>query len=302
MRAPFTISGPASAARILAIISGLCFSGSAAHAQLNYTCTPPKNSNEAKLLAFFATPIAFSPGGIVEGLAPWNVRVGFEASYVPSPSKEMQQPEACYTVKKTENTNLSPVFPRPRVTIGLPGGLLLEGSYLPPIKVADAKPNLGSVALSWPHRLSGDAEHGTLSMLLRAHGTFGKVEGSITCPEDALQTDDPSAACYGTSKSNDTYKPNMFGGEVGLAKQSAGDRWGAYASTGVTWLRPRFQVGFQYLDAAYDDTKISVDLTRFAVGAGAWYRVGGATAVTGELYSVPADATTFRLGAAYTFR
>jgi len=182
MRAPFTISGPKNAARILAMVSGLFFSGSVARAQLNYTCTPPKNSNEAKLLAFFATPIAFSPGGIVEGLAPWNVRVGFEASYVPSPSKEMQQPEACYTVKKTENTNLSPVFPRPRVTIGLPGGLLLEGSYLPPIKVADAKPNLGSVALSWPHRLSGDAEHGSLSMLLRAHGTFGKVEGSITCP------------------------------------------------------------------------------------------------------------------------
>jgi hypothetical protein len=94
----------------------------------------------------------------------------------------------------------------------------------------------------------------------------------------------------------------MFGGEVGIARQSAGDRWGAYASTGVTWLRPRFQVGFQYLDAAYDDTKISVDLTRFAAGVGAWYRVGAAAAVTGELYSVPVDATTFRLGGAYTFR
>ena len=139
-------------------------------------------------------------------------------------------------------------------------------------------------------------------MLLRAHATLGKVEGAITCPEKDLQTDDPSAACYGTAESSDTYKPNMFGGEVGLAKQSAGDRWGAYASTGVTWLRPRFEVGFQYLDGVYDDTKISVDLTRFAVGAGAWYRLGAGTAVTGELYSVPADATTFRIGAAYTFR
>ena len=302
MRARYKISGPKTAARILAVLSGLFFSGSVARAQLNYTCTPPKESNEAKLLAFFATPIAFSPGGIVQGLTPWQVRVGFEASYVPSPSKEMQQPEACYTVKKTENTNLSPVFPRPRVTIGLPGGLLLEGSYLPPIKVADATPNLGSFALSWPHRLSGDDEHGSLSMLLRAHATMGKVEGAITCPEKDLQTDDPSAACYGTSESSDTYKPNMFGGEVGLAKQSAGDRWGAYASTGVTWLRPRFEVGFQYLDGVYDDTKISVDLTRFALGAGAWYRLGAGTAVTGELYSVPADATTFRIGAAYTFR
>lgn len=293
---------PSWIARTIAIAAALLLSRSAALAQLNYTCEPPKNSNEAKLLAFFATPIAFSPGGIVESVAPWKVRLGLEASYVPSPSKQMQQPEACYTVKKTENTNLSPVFPRPRITIGLPGGLLLEGSYLPPIKVADAKPNLGSFALSYPKRLSGDQEHGTLSLLLRAHATLGKVEGSITCPKEDLQTTDPSAACYGTTESSDTYKPNMFGGEVGVSKQSAGDRWGAYASTGVTWLRPRFQVGFQYLDAAYDDTKITVDLTRFAAALGGWYRVGASAAVTGELYSVPADATTFRLGAAYTFR
>jgi hypothetical protein len=61
-------------------------------------------------------------------------------------------------------------------------------------------------------------------------------------------------------------------------------------------------VGFQYKDAAFDDTKIRVDMTRFAAGAGAWYRLGVSTAVTGELYSVPSDATTFRLGGAYTFR
>ena len=95
MRARYKVSGRKSAARILAVLSGIFFSGSVVHAQLNYTCTPAKESNEAKLLAFFATPIAFSPGGIVQGLAPWQVRVGFEASYVPSPSKEMQQPEAC---------------------------------------------------------------------------------------------------------------------------------------------------------------------------------------------------------------
>jgi hypothetical protein len=302
MRPPHTVRDPSRVARILCIAAALLLDRSGARAQLNYTCEAPKNSNEAKLLAFFATPIAFSPGGIVESVASWRVRVGVEASYVPSPSREMQQPEACYTVKKTENTNLSPVFPRPRVTIGLPGGLMLEGSYLPPIKVADATPNLGSFALSYPRRLSGDEEHGMLSLLLRAHATLGKVEGAITCPKEDLQTTDPSAACYGTSESSDTYKPNMFGGEVGIAKQSAGDRWGAYASTGVTWLRPRFQVGFQYQDAAFDDTKITVDLTRFAAGVGAWYRVGAAAAVTGELYSVPADSTTFRLGGAYPFR
>ena len=281
--------------------ASLLLGASSASAQTGVTCHPPTESNEAKLLAFFATPISFSPGGMVQPLAPWRFRIGIEASYVPSPSKEIQQPEACYGVKKTENTNLSPVFPRPRVAIGLPGGVLLEGSYLPPIKVADAEPNLGSVALSRPVQLSGSAEQGSLSLLLRAHGTFGHVRGSITCPEKNLQQSDPNAACYGTEPSSDTYEPNMFGAEAGIAKEAAGGRWGAYASPGVTWLRPRFQVGFQYTNAAFDDTKISVDMTRFAIGAGGWYRVSAGAAVTAELYSVPTDATTFRLGGAYTF-
>ena len=288
---------------IPALFFGTTFvTAGAASAQTNPTCHPPRESNEAKLLAFFATPIAFSPGGTVSTLKPGNVRLGVEATYVPSPSKQMQQPEACYGIKKTENTNLSPVFPRPRVSVGLPGGLLLEGSYLPPVTVADAEPNLGSVALSLPRRLSGDAEHGGLSLLLRAHATLGRVRGSITCPKKSLQTQDPNAACYGTDQSSDTYKPNMFGGEAGLAKLGPDSRWGAYASTGVTWLRPRFQVGFQYLGAAFDDTKIVVDMTRFAVGVGGWYRVAAKAAVLGELYSVPTDATTFRLGGAYTLR
>ena len=58
----------------------------------------------------------------------------------------------------------------------------------------------------------------------------------------------------------------------------------------------------QYLEGAFDDTKIEVNMTRLAVGAGGWYRLGGAAALTGELYSVPSDATTVRLGGAYTFR
>lgn len=276
--------------------------GRAAHAQTNATCRPPKGSNEAKLLAFFATPVAFSPGGMATGLSPWRVRLAFDAAYVPSPSREMQQPEACYGVKKTENTDLSPVFPRPRVAVGLPGGLVLEASYLPPITVADAEPNLGSVALSRPWTLTARGDGARLALIARAHGTLGRVRGSITCPEKSLQQQDAGEACYGDTPSKDTYKPNMFGGELSLVREGAGERWGAYGTGGATMLRPRFQVGFQYLGGAFDDTKILVNMTRLAVGAGGWYRVGTATAVTGEIYSVPTDATTFRMGGAYTFR
>jgi hypothetical protein len=288
------------AIRSFTVSSIVALAGRSASAQ--GVCKPPKSSNEAKLLAFFATPIAFSPGGELDGLRAGQLRVALDAAYVPSPSKSVQRPEACYGIKKTENTDLSPVFPRPRVALGLPGGLVVEASYLPPVTVADAEPNLGSVALSRPFRIRGTDEQGSLDLLVRGHATFGRVRGSITCPEKNLQQQDPNAACYGEAQSHDTYKPNMVGGELALVKEAAGQRWGAYALSGVTMLRPRFQVGFQYLSGPFDDTKIVVDLTRVALGTGAWYRVGTSVALTGEIYSVPTDATTFRLGGSYTVR
>jgi hypothetical protein len=287
-------------ARLTGLVTALLSVGLPAFGQ--GTCRPSEDSNEAKLLAFFATPIAFSPGGLVRGLPTWSLRVGFEASYVPSPSREIQQPEACYSIKKTENTNLSPVFPRPRLALGLPLGFVLEGSYLPPVKVSDAEPNLGSLALSLPLRLAGSDRDGGLSILLRGHATYGRVRGSITCPKKKLQQTDDTAACYGEIASADTYKPNMFGAEGAVVLNGAGAKWGGYAAPGVTWLRPRFQVGFQYLSGAFDNTKIEVDMTRFAAGLGGWYRINPGTAIMGELYSVPSDATTFRLGATLGMR
>jgi hypothetical protein len=89
----------------------------------------------------------------------------------------------------------------------------------------------------------------------------------------------------------------MYGAEGANVLNGAGAKWGAYAAPGVTWLRPRFRVGFLYGDGSFDNTKITVDMTRFAAGLGGWYRLNPGTAITGEIYSVPADATTFRIGA-----
>lgn len=273
-----------------------CTAASAARAQ---TCRPPKESNEARLLAFFATPIAFSPAGMVTPLAPWSISVAFDASYVPSPSSEIQQTDACYNIKKTENTDLSPVFPRPRVAVGLPGSLVLEASYLPPVTVADATPNLASVALSRPLGLNRREGGGGVGLLVRAHATFGRVRGPITCPAENLQQRTQAEACFGSRPSEDTYRPNMFGGEVALTTEGKGGRWGAYGGVGATWLRPRFQVGFEYQDGSFDDTRIEVDMTRLALLAGTRYHVARTAALTAELYSVPEDATTVRVGAAY---
>ncbi|MGH8472744.1 MAG: hypothetical protein ACREVJ_09900 [Gammaproteobacteria bacterium] len=260
-------------------------------------CRPDDDQREAKLLAFYTGPLTFSPSGNINSLGLGQIRLGFEATYVPEPNAEISRPERCYASNKSEDTRLSPVFPRPRVALGLGGGWVVEGSYLPPVTVFDATPNLASVALS---RLTSI---GPAGLLLRAHATFGKVEGAITCSEDALQLNNVNDPCYGSEKSEDTYKPNMFGGEAAITFV-VGSRTNAYAGAGYTSLRPRFQVGFQDGRAGvpYDDTRIEGDLSRVSLFGGAVFQVSPLIGFTAELYSVPEDVTTFRVGASYRLR
>lgn len=262
-------------------------------------CRPPKDSSEAKLLAFYAAPIAFSPAGNAERLAPGAVRLSFDVTYVPKPSADIQR--ASYCNRKSENSDLAPIFPRPRIAVGLPGGLYVEGSYLPPVTVMDATPNLGSLALGWTRALKRSAQGGETWVGLRAHATFGKVNGAITCSADAIQTTSAAKACFGTEPSDDTYKPNMTGLEGIVGMRGAGKLSG-YVGAGYTSIKPRFQVHFQPQGGALDDTNVLLDDSRITAFAGGAYRVAARAAITAELYSVPKDVTTFRVGGSWSLR
>jgi hypothetical protein len=280
------------------IVGAIILLGAAASvARGQGTCRPDSDSNEAKMLAFFAAPIAFSPAGTITPMRQGEVRLSLDATYVPSPGDDITSPDLCYRNDKTENTELSPVFPRPRIAIGLARGLALEATYLPPLTVMDATPNLFALALAYarPFGTTG------MSWAIRTHVTVGSVKGPITCSPDVIQTSNPAGACYATQPSEDTYKPNMVGFE-GVLGFGGHTRFASYIGAGYTLLRPRFQVG--YLDAAgnLDDTEIIVDLNRFAAFAGGTWKLTEMIGLTAELYSVPQDVTTFRLGGAYTLR
>ena len=262
-------------------------------------CRPPKDSSDAKLLSFFAAPISFSPAGLAERMTPGSVRLSFDVTYVPTPSADIRR--ASYCNRKSENTELSSFFPRPRLAVGLPGGLYVEGSYLPPITVMDATPNLGSVAVGWSRSLSAPRVNAGAWLTLRAHATFGHVEGPITCPSKSLQLNSTSQPCYGSTASDDRYSPGMMGVE-GLLGWTSSDRFAGYVGTGYTSLKPRFQVNFTPAGGVLDDTKVLVDLSRAAVMAGGRYAVAKSIMLTGEVYSVPSDVTTVRVGASWTLR
>lgn len=262
-------------------------------------CRPPASSHEAKLLAFYEAPIVFSMAAAPEQLSLGAIRIGGEAIPVPAPSAAITHPSYCYQYP-TNNTSLASVFGRPRLTIGLPASFALEASYLPPISVGDAQANLVSFALSRTQRIPFAASN--VALLLRAHMTTGRVRGPITCPRSNLQTADVAAPCYGSEPSRDTFHPNSYGFEGALGMEREGGRIAAYVGGGVSSLRPRFQAGFTDGLGHVDHTSVDVDLRRAAAFAGATLRPIPAIALSAQLYAVPADVTTIRIGAQYAVR
>ncbi len=275
---------------IPSVAAAVCLSSVAA-AQ----CVVDKSSNEAKLLAYYAAPLVFSPSGSLTPLRAGALRLGFDVTLIPAPGDELRHTNKCF-LPKDENSQLSPVFPRPHVTLGLPGGFFLEGMYLPPVTIMDATPNMGSVALGYIRSINAK-----IGVALRAHTTLGQVKGPITCDLSSLQSSNPNGACYGDAVSEDTYKPNALGGDVSVTVRQ-GEKFNWYAGAGFSSYKPRFQVGFQPRNGAFDSTRVEVDLTRVALQAGGAYNINRKVAISLELYSVPVDMTTLRFGGTWLVR
>jgi hypothetical protein len=262
-------------------------------------CRPGPNSNEAKLLAFYSVPLAFSALDAPRRSSAWHLELQGEVSPIPTADPAIEHASECYTASSQQHSRLTSVFARPRLILSLPMGLALEASYIPPIQIGDAHPHLGSAAISETAAFGGFGPFGSSALMLRGHTTFGRVRGPITCAQNALQQTDPEAGCYGTHPSNDTFNPTMFGVEGVYGVATRGGRFEFFAGPGFTWLRPRFEVGFTNLDGITDNTQVEVNLTRVSVLGGATLHLPSNFALTTEVYSVPKDVTTWRVAASY---
>jgi hypothetical protein len=279
------------------------------------TCHLPANSHEARLLAFYEAPLAFSTATGPQQHEPFTVRLGVELTPLPSPDSSLQQTGVCY-LAKGEHTTLAPVFPRPRVTLWLPLGFSAEASYDPPVPINQANVDIGSLALAYTRglvSLSGV----DFALSLRAHGTVGHITGPITCPKSSLQLTDSSAACYGTKPSKDGFNPRIYGIEGSVGASLLSGRLATYVGGGISRLYPTFDVGFHSTVSGSGFTgtpypglgspgyvvpylpHLVVDLTRGTVFGGVVWHVTRAIDVNTQVYSVPSDATTFRFGAGY---
>ena len=282
---------PHTAAALAAALGTIPFLATAAQ------CRPPASSHEARLLAFYEAPALFSMGSAPERLAAGAVSIGGEAIPVPSPDAALTHPSFCYQYT-TNNTKLAPLLARPRIVVGLPAGFALEGSYVPPVSVSNAHVTIGSLALSRTQSLFIGSR--SVALQMRAHGTLGRIHGPVTCPRASLQLDDPAAPCYDTTPSRDSYDPKSLGVELAAGTQLG--RLDVYAGGGANWLDPRFRAGFTDALGNVDHTTIDVALVRGVAYGGATFHLRHDLVASGQLYVIPADVSTVRLGLAYRLR
>ncbi|MDX2183300.1 MAG: hypothetical protein SFW08_04870 [Gemmatimonadaceae bacterium] len=285
---------PARVRAVCAVLLVAPLASSALRAQ-GFPCDRlPASSNEAKMLEFFAAPLAF---GVID--QPQRQPTGLttlvlELSQVPEAPSALRTTQ-CFTADKSQNANLSSLLPRPRLIVALPWGMQVEAAYLPPVTVGDATPNIVQGALAWTGR-AGTLAGNPVRLQVRGHLTRGDVRGPVTCPRSALRND-PLAACYGTAPSKDRYRPNVTGAEAIVGVDAAG--YGYFIGAGVNSLNPWLQVDFTN-GAGFRDTSrvIAPRMTQFPVIFGGTLRFTDQLALLGQYYVVPGVSSLFRVSLA----
>jgi hypothetical protein len=211
-----------------------------------------------------------------------------EGAYVPQVDAATATPTVCRPGKGPEDVNRLPGLPRPRLALPLPFGLALEASWVPPIRVNGVKANLFGLSIG---KTFGKLDGFVVG--LRGHATFGSVRAPITCPDQALA--DPASECFGGTRSDDRFRPNLLGADLAASWPMAAGRLLPYVGTGYNRMRPRFQVNFTNRFNELDDQRVSVNLDRLALFGGLTWRATATLGVSGEIYAVPSDAVTARV-------
>jgi hypothetical protein len=194
------------------------------------------------------------------------------------------RPTACRPEKGRENTHPVPGLVRPRIAIAA-HGFVIDASWVPPIPVNHVKASLVGIGLARRLELSPRWSAG-----VRAHAVLGSLHGPITCDDDALA--DPASICYQGTRSDDRWRPGVFG--IDATVGAARGRLRPYAGAGYTLLRPRFRVNFTDALGSTDNREVIVDLRRIALFGGVTWTFA-ASSITAEAYSTPLDAVTARV-------
>ncbi len=196
----------------------------------------------------------------------WSFDFGLDAGWIPSLDEEQRL--IGFDGTKEERVNRTPVYVRPRVSIGLPWRVSAGFGYIPPVRIGGVRPNHLTWSVGRPiasgswWRLGG-----------RLHGQVGELQGDITCDEETVAAgNDPVRNPFGCEEpSNDQVRIRAAGIELGGAFPIS-RRFEPYLSAGWNYFDNEFQVNARYSGIA-DHTLLLSSGATVSLVAGAGYRL-----------------------------
>lgn len=245
-------------------------------------------------MAYYAAALAFSPVGAPRIAGPWGGSFGLEVSYLPA----LSQAQRSAGFSKTESTNLAPVVPRPRLSLTLPAGFAVEGSWIPPIRAFGVTANLVSAAITRPFALRGN-----VILTPRIVGTTGSVKGPITCNQELEDRGGGDAIFYAhvchSIESEDRFEPMALSGELVASRTIRGGSIAPYAGVGLRMERNTFDVGVRFSDGSLDPNHpiLKMNLTRGYGFLGATWAGPRRSALSAEMFYAPSSLLTARVQA-----
>lgn len=164
---------------------------------------------EVWAMNYFTSITVLSGFGAPRPRAFGEFEVGLELGWIPRLSHA--ESRIGFDGSKEEDLNHSPLFARPRLTVGLPWQFALTVAYVPPIRLFGVKPDLFALALERPFFTR---EQWTIGW--RISGQLGEVDGPFTCPAELTRfapgSDRNPFGCE--AESRDTATQNYLGAEL----------------------------------------------------------------------------------------
>lgn len=217
---------------------------------------------ESWAMKYFASATLLTGLGTVSEPEPGAVDLALEVGWLPSLSAEERR--VGFDGAKVEDLNRASLFPRPRVLVGLPAGLSLEGSWVPPVDIDGVEPNLLGLALGRPL-----LERGRWRLGARLHGQYGTLEGDITCPAaEAAAGPDPELnpfLCEAPSRDELTLRSVHL--ELVAARRAGASGLEPYAALGAGRMELDFRIRAEHSGF--------VDRTRQQTEGSTWYAAAG---------------------------
>lgn len=272
---------PTAARWILLSIALLAPCGLRAQIVLDHTEDLNFDRPEAWAMKYYGSVTLLTALGTPHELAPGEVVVGLESSWLPTLSDEQQR--VGFFGLKEEDLNRSSVFGRGRVVVGLPKAFVLTAAYVPPVDLEGIEPHLVAVGLG-----RTVAQRGRWRLGAQASGEVGTLEGDITCSRDVARagTDSERNPFGCLEPSSDELEIHYAGLE--LVNRLELGRASPYLSFFTSYFDTELQVDARYRDIV-DRSRLRTEGWTWGATAGISWQAGERTSVGVEAFYSPLD-------------